>query len=91
MTTICAIEHIPCETLGLVADVLKEADITVQRVRPCKGECIPPRLDSHVGLVVMGGPMGVYEQEAYPFLRQEICLIERTLSEGKPILGICLA
>jgi GMP synthase (glutamine-hydrolysing) len=39
---------------------------------------------------VLGGPMGVYEQQAYPFLRAEMQLIEQALREQKPILGICL-
>jgi GMP synthase (glutamine-hydrolysing) len=38
----------------------------------------------------MGGPMGVYEQDRYPFLRQELRLIERTVADRVPILGVCL-
>jgi GMP synthase (glutamine-hydrolysing) len=38
----------------------------------------------------MGGPMGVYEQDRYPFPRQELRLIERTLTDRVPILGVCL-
>ncbi|QKQ99071.1 type 1 glutamine amidotransferase [Metallosphaera tengchongensis] len=41
-------------------------------------------------LVVMGGPMGVYEAEKYPFLIKEVNLIRRALSEGRLVLGICL-
>jgi len=42
------------------------------------------------GLVIMGGPMGVYERKAYPFLSDEMKLIEQALHQGKPTLGICL-
>jgi GMP synthase (glutamine-hydrolysing) len=38
----------------------------------------------------MRRPMGVYEQEQYPFLRAELRLIERALAEHKPVLGVCL-
>jgi len=38
----------------------------------------------------MGGPMGVYEQDRYPILRQDIHLIEEALRQDKPILGVCL-
>src|SRR6185437_13542540 len=38
----------------------------------------------------MGGPMGVYEQDRYPFLRAEMRLIEQTLKSGKPVLCVCL-
>jgi GMP synthase (glutamine-hydrolysing) len=41
-------------------------------------------------LVVMGGPIGVYEEDKYPVLREELTLLERWLGLGKPLLGICL-
>jgi hypothetical protein len=41
-------------------------------------------------LVVLGGPIGAYEGELYPFLIAELNLIERRLGAGKPVLGICL-
>ncbi|HKV78028.1 MAG TPA: type 1 glutamine amidotransferase [Candidatus Sulfotelmatobacter sp.] len=41
-------------------------------------------------LVVMGGPMGVYESRSYPFLTQEVRLIENLLRRGCPVLGVCL-
>jgi GMP synthase (glutamine-hydrolysing) len=42
------------------------------------------------GLIVMGGPMGVYEEARFPFLRRERNLIERALADRVPVLGICL-
>lgn len=41
-------------------------------------------------MVVLGGPIGVYETEAYPFLKEERQLIEKRLASGRPTLGICL-
>jgi GMP synthase (glutamine-hydrolysing) len=41
-------------------------------------------------LIVLGGPIGVYEREAYPFLTDEIAAIAARLEANKPILGICL-
>ncbi len=41
-------------------------------------------------LVVLGGPIGVYEHDAYPFLKAELSLIERRLADGRPLMGICL-
>jgi GMP synthase (glutamine-hydrolysing) len=40
--------------------------------------------------VVLGGPIGVYEQDAYPFLRDELRLLQARLAAGRPTLGICL-
>jgi GMP synthase (glutamine-hydrolysing) len=41
-------------------------------------------------LIVLGGPIGAYEEDRYPFLKAELGLIERRLKMGRPILGICL-
>lgn len=41
-------------------------------------------------LVVLGGPIGAYETERYPFLADVLSLIERRLVAGKPLLGVCL-
>ena len=40
--------------------------------------------------VVLGGPIGVYEQADYPFLSEEISALQQRLSADKPTLGICL-
>lgn len=41
-------------------------------------------------MVVLGGPVGVYETDAYPFLEEERQLLEKRLASGRPTLGICL-
>jgi GMP synthase (glutamine-hydrolysing) len=41
-------------------------------------------------LVVLGGPIGVYETEFYPFLINEIDLISHRVASARPTLGICL-
>ena len=42
------------------------------------------------GLIVMGGPEAVYQLDRYPYLRDEIALIENALKAGRPVLGVCL-
>ncbi|WP_019006900.1 type 1 glutamine amidotransferase [Cohnella laeviribosi] len=41
-------------------------------------------------LIVMGGPMSVYEESEYPWLRPEKTFIRQAIASGKAILGICL-
>ena len=41
-------------------------------------------------LLVMGGPMGIYEAEHYPFLREEIVAIGEAVRSGIPTVGVCL-
>lgn len=41
-------------------------------------------------LIVLGGAPGVYQADDYPFLKEEIAIIERRLTAGLPYLGVCL-
>lgn len=41
-------------------------------------------------LVVLGGPIGAYEDDRYPFLADELNILKRRLRAGRPALGICL-
>src|SRR5581483_9006159 len=41
-------------------------------------------------VVVLGGPIGVYEAETYPFITDEVAAVAVRLRANKPMLGICL-
>ncbi|HPD83777.1 MAG TPA: glutamine amidotransferase [Alphaproteobacteria bacterium] len=45
---------------------------------------------AHDLTIFMGGPMGVYQADLFPYLRDEISYIEKRLQAEKPYLGICL-
>lgn len=87
---VLVLQHVECETPGLILDVLKTKNARVRTIRSFRGEEMPTGTDGLAGLVVMGGPMGVYERRRYPFLLKELRLIEAALEEGRPILGVCL-
>lgn len=87
---VIALQHTSCETPGTIEDALTGAQIEVRTVRIYAGETVPRSLDSAAGLVVMGGPMGVYEHDRFPFLRDELRLIEQALKDSVPVLGVCL-
>lgn len=88
--TAVAIRHIHFEDLSVFEPVLKEAgyevryhDIGVDRLDaldPC----------AHDLLIVLGGPVGVYETARYPFLAEEQALLRARLAADRPTLGICL-
>lgn len=85
-----ALHHVPFEDLGLLGPVLAARGIeTIHCDVPRNGvdgyDAETPDL-----VVVLGGPIGAYETQAYPFLASEIRFIERRLAAGTPILGICL-
>jgi GMP synthase (glutamine-hydrolysing) len=90
MREVIALQHTACETPGTIEDALAEARIAVRSVRIYAGDPVPSSLDSADGLIVMGGPMGVYEHDRFSFLRHEVRLIEQALSNGLPVLGVCL-
>ena len=90
MSKIWVIQHIHCETIGTIAEALEAENVSTEYVRTFNGEKIPDEMGGGAGLIIMGGPMGVYEQDRYPFLRAEISLIEQALKEKKPVLGVCL-
>jgi GMP synthase (glutamine-hydrolysing) len=87
---VAVIQHEQVEGLGTIAESLADAGIDARYTRARAGEAIPRELGDARGLIVMGGPMGVYEADRYPFLHQEMRLIEHALKAGLPILGICL-
>jgi GMP synthase (glutamine-hydrolysing) len=85
-----AIQHVVTEPLGLIGEALEAVGIRADYLRPFAGHTVPNAMGDADALVVMGGPMGVYEQDRYPFLTDEIRLIEHALHTGKPVLGVCL-
>ncbi|OGQ51990.1 MAG: hypothetical protein A3J24_12560 [Deltaproteobacteria bacterium RIFCSPLOWO2_02_FULL_53_8] len=90
MSDILVIQHVESEGLGIISSLLNVTGHTVDIVRVFKGDGVPRNILGYRGLIVLGGPMGVYEQETYPFLGAEIALIESALKADVPMLGICL-
>lgn len=91
MTKTCLVlRHIAFEDLGTLAPMVEARGyaITIHDL----GVGLLPR-DAIVGadlLVVLGGPIGVYETAVYPFLTPEIAAIRARLAARKATLGICL-
>ena len=90
MAKIWVLQHHPAENLGTIAEALEEAALAWQYVRVFDGHPIPDAMKGAGGLIVLGGPQTVYQLDRYPYLRDEMRLIESALEEHKPILGVCL-
>jgi len=88
--TAVAIRHVAFEDLGLLAPVLKNAGWSVSYCDAATDDLTAPEVDEAELLVVLGGPIGAYEAETYPFVVAETAVLERRLAAGKPTLGICL-
>jgi len=88
--TALAIRHVPFEDLGSFASVLRERGFAVAYRDAGIDELGAPDLVDADLLIVLGGPIGVYEIRDYPFLKGEIAVVERRLKAGRPVLGLCL-
>ncbi len=49
-----------------------------------------PNMDDFDLLIIMGGPMGVHDEDKYPWLKDEKTFLKKAINRGKPCLGICL-
>ena len=90
MTTCVALRHVPFESLGALGPLLDERDAKTEVVDVPLGLGEPSVVLNADLLVVLGGPIGAYETETYPFLSQEVELIRTRLRADRPVIGICL-
>ena len=90
MKTSEAIRHVHFEDLAAFAPVLEQSGYAVRYHEAAVDDLGGPELLDCDLLFVLGGPIGAYEEDKYPFLRQELAVIERRLASGRPIMGICL-
>ena len=85
-----AIRHIGFEDLGAFAPAIRDAGYSVRYWDV--GEQDYKTLDP-IGsdlLIVLGGPIGAYEDATYPFLGREIEILAQRIAARRPTMGICL-
>jgi GMP synthase-like glutamine amidotransferase len=83
------IQHVPFEGLGSIEDwSLKHGHhLGVTRFHE-NGPL--PAMDAFDWLIVMGGPMNIYEEDKYPWLAAEKSFLKEAVEGGKIAIGICL-
>ena len=90
MKSVSVIRHVHFEDLGAFAAPLERLGFEISYFEAGVDD-LPDDLADHADLmVVLGGPIGAYEDDVYPFLLDELRLIGRRLAKGAPLLGICL-
>ncbi|RAI37753.1 glutamine amidotransferase [Rhodoplanes roseus] len=90
MKTCVAVRHVAFEGLGLLAPLLAARGYQVRYVEAPVEPLDEASLAAADLVVVLGGPIGVYEEDAYPFLLGETAAVAARLLAEKPTLGICL-
>lgn len=83
------LQHAEHEDLGCIAPWLAARNADLSMTRVYAGET-PPATEAFDWLIVMGGPMNIYEHDAHPWLPAEKTFIRDAISAGKTVLGICL-
>jgi GMP synthase (glutamine-hydrolysing) len=85
------VQHVSCEGLGLLKDKLIndgwELDI---RSMDIAESSLPDSLAGYHAFIILGGPMGAYEENVYPYLYQVEALVRQAAAGNIPTLGICL-
>ncbi len=83
------LQHVEFEGLGSIQDWAVSRGHHLSCSRLFSGESLPKQ-DSVEMLIIMGGPMGVYDHQEHPWLVGEKDFIGQTIHQNKPVLGICL-
>jgi GMP synthase-like glutamine amidotransferase len=84
------LQHARCQPPGVYEDVLEGRGLGVDRRVLDVGDPLPETLEAYDGMVVMGGHMGAYAVEEFPWLRDEIALLAAAVDAGLPVWGVCL-
>ena len=83
------LQHVPFEGLGSIETWAGRHGHSITVTRFHAGDALPS-VDSFDGVVVLGGPMNIYEELKYPWLKNEKRFINGVIENGQPVLGICL-
>jgi len=90
MKTAVAIRHVHFEDLGTFAPVLEARGYAIRYVDAATEDLADFDAGSPDLLAILGGPLGAYEEDKYPFLVDELALIGRRVAAGRATLGLCL-
>lgn len=90
MKTVVAIRHVPFEDLGSFAPSLVAQGYTIQYRDAGMDDLAAIDALAPDLLVVLGGPISANDEADYPFLRDELRLLDSRLRHDSPTLGICL-
>ena len=83
------LKHVPFEGLGSMENVLTEYGCGLTRTCMYEDQSLPS-IHEIDALIVMGGPMGVSDENDYPWLTLEKEFIESVIKRDIPVLGVCL-
>jgi GMP synthase (glutamine-hydrolysing) len=83
------IRHVPHEGVAGYRLPIEQAGYRLDRIDVADPAFAAVDLSAPDLLIMMGGPMGVYEQDRHPWIRCQLRRLERRLAAGLPTLGVC--
>jgi GMP synthase-like glutamine amidotransferase len=86
---ILVLQHIVCEPPGAFEDELRARGLDLVRVELDEGEPLPDWRD-FPAIIVMGGPMGAYDEADHEWLAPEKQLLREAVEADVPVWGVCL-
>lgn len=84
------LQHVPFEGLGYIETWINEKGHKISSTRFFEEAHTLPNPENIDALIILGGPMGVYDDHEYPWLPDEKTFIKDVILAGKKVLGICL-
>lgn len=84
------VRHVHFEDLGAFAPALEGHGYEIAYVDAGRDDLSSAAADQADLLIILGGPIGAYEDDLYPVLKDELALIQRRLARRQPLLGVCL-
>jgi GMP synthase (glutamine-hydrolysing) len=86
---ILSIQNIEFETLGTLEELFHSDGYQIENIE-AQTDTIPIKAEGYVAIVILGGPMAVYDKMSYQYLSKEQELIRHAIKNEVPVLGICL-
>ena len=83
------IQHVPFEHPAYLLKWAAQRNYSVSITKIYEPHILPGINDFDM-LVIMGGPMGAYDEDKFSWLKEEKQFIKTTINAGKKVLGICL-
>ncbi|MBI5588625.1 MAG: gamma-glutamyl-gamma-aminobutyrate hydrolase family protein [Deltaproteobacteria bacterium] len=90
MKKVLVVQHVPHESLGIIGPAVLRGGFMPEYLKVYENHAMPRTIEGYSALIVLGGPMAVYEEDLYPFIKGELKLIESALKNNTPTLGVCL-
>ncbi|HET7267932.1 MAG TPA: glutamine amidotransferase, partial [Oleiagrimonas sp.] len=87
MQTAAVIQHVPFEHLGTFEPLLRARGHEIRYVDATVDDLADPLLADADLLVVLGGPIGAFDEAAYPLIARELALVRQRLEAQRPLLG----